>query len=179
MIFTSIHPSVHFVHPLFHSRPYQSCQQSLYERQGTPRTAQSISGPDRDTQQFTHSLTCTASLELPGTLMCMFSVSERKPTCAQGEYVSFILQLSCCEATAQTNTPVCNSGLVIWELNHKKQRGKWLELGALSSPFGLQSPHFSCSPIHTLRYNCKVFIILEWESFDDEKVHQNSLFYMK
>jgi len=79
-----IHPSIHFLYPLNPSvgsrGGWSLSQQSSGERRGTPWTRrQSITGPHRDKQPHTLTLTPKDNLESPVNLTCMFLDGGRKP----------------------------------------------------------------------------------------------------
>ena len=81
-IHPSIHPSIFYtVNPSVGSRGgWSLSQQSSGERRGTPWTGrQSITGPHRDKQPHTLTLTPKDNLETPINLTCMFLGGGRKP----------------------------------------------------------------------------------------------------
>jgi len=76
-----IHPSIHFLPAKSVGQVVGSLsQRSSGERRGTPWTGcQSITGPHRDKQPHTLTLTLKDNLESPINLTCMFLDGGRKP----------------------------------------------------------------------------------------------------
>ena len=128
----SIHPSIFYTRPIRWSGRgggWSPSQRTSGERQGTPWTGrQSITGPHRDKQPHTLTLTSKDNLELSINLTCMFfgrweearvpgenpriHGAEHANSTQKGPSWELNLEPSCCEATVLTTTPPCSPSLM-------------------------------------------------------------------